>query len=73
MSISEPVSFNGGPDDGGCRTRGRRREPDPRDYQPVCHRCGRDCIAVHSLADVGIFCSVACRSKATSAMQKASA
>lgn len=63
----EPVSFNGGPDEGQARTTGRRRdEPaasDPRGMP--CHTCGLPIHRVYSLADVGVFCSPKCRAKKT--------
>lgn len=67
--------YNGGPDEGQCRTLGRRREPDHRDWQPVCHRCGNDCITIHAFPEwTSVFCSQACLTAATTPItQKASA
>lgn len=72
MSIPEPKSFNGDRDDDPMRygTGQRREEPSPASYygQP-CGTCGRPCHRIYTLADVGVFCSAGCRSKATEPAQ----
>lgn len=70
MSIPEPLSFNGGPHDTGGevkRATGPWAEPDAdRESRPLCcDMCARAVQYVHSLADVGVFCSAQCRDKAT--------
>lgn len=70
----EPTSWNGGPDTLSRvnRSTGPRSEPPAVDYDAPrrgspCHVCGRPVHRIYTLADVGIFCSPGCRSKATDA------
>jgi hypothetical protein len=70
MSIPEPLSFNGGPDDTGREIKqptGPRRDGDdvPNLRGSACHTCGYTIHRVYTLADVGAFCSPGCRNKAT--------
>lgn len=70
MSIPEPKTFNGGPGETGGyvgRSTGPKREPDvpSGERPPVCQHCAGPVLTVFSLADVGVFCSFACRKAAT--------
>ena len=74
--ISEPKTFNGGPDETGrFASDGPRREaPAASDYRGFpCHHCGQPMHRIYTLADVGAFCSPGCRQRATAPQQKAGA